>query len=277
MKNKLLIALTILSLSFMPQITALAQPSFEVYCTSGSNCVSYPVIGNVTATRSGDYETITVSSVTDTSGVLYQGVTAIVRDSDGKKMATETMKEVGTACSDPGKSCQYVVSVRVSDWEEGTYSVDISATDRLSNNSMAIAGKYTNTTTFDITVEGSSCATSSKGATVCIDVSPHPTLISSGTDNQSITLFETSGSGNAITFTAGLPAAASGELVYFVDQTTGFLGEGVIGTSLDSPVLASLTYTYDSSSPGPHVIAAIYGGNILKGLNPSIATVTIER
>lgn len=262
-----------MALILLSKNTAFALPSFEIYCREGSaSCTAdkaYPSAGMASAMRAyydPNLEIITVGGVKDVSGVL--SVTAGIRDpkNPGRYMNQDNM------AMQPFDDGAYSLAVDISGWPAGVYWVDISTTDNFSNNSMTLSGgtDYVKKTKFEIISAASNCATSSRGAEVCID-SSFPSLISSSTAGQTIRSLTTSISGSAITFTATLPATASGGTVYFIDPAVGFLGKAEKGSSAG----VSFTYT-DATWTGTHVIIAVYGGNA-KTLNPSVATVTVTK
>ena len=184
MKKYLLISLTIallILLSFLVKDVILAQfSSFEVYSGSGK---AYPTVTSVVVNKSGNNVFIKANA-SDVSGVLSMIAQIRNPNASGQFMPTSgIMYDDGAHGDGAAGDGVYGVIIDISNtltWQEGTYFVDIHATDRLFNNSWdesngadyASAGSFTiGSTSADATLSG---LTTTAGAL-------SPTFSSSGT------------------------------------------------------------------------------------------------
>src|SRR3989344_7030816 len=138
--------LLILIIAFFGIITVqnLFAFSFEIYSVGE---YSYPTLLSADATLDEASGTVTITAeIKDISGVC-----------SAKASINSVVSDLPMQNIDPNNSDETVANTwvtiytKTSGWTQGTYLVDISATDCLSNNSMAQGNQYINITSFNVT------------------------------------------------------------------------------------------------------------------------------
>lgn len=250
----------------LPKHFVLAQfPSFELYPQNGT---PYPTVDNVHVYKYNNLIIITARAF-DLSGI--SSLVANIEDPNNPGQYLN----VGGAMYDDGYHDDgragdgiYGTIIDASDpsiWDPNTtYSVDISATDNLLNNSMSEGGKYTDVAEF--TTENSSVCANGNGATICISTA----INSFGQMNSFVASpSSTVQAGSTTTLLANILAA--GQTIIFRDQTALInIGSAVTGQN----GTATIQYKTTWGAAGEHVLSAITSAE--DTVPPAYSTTTIN-